>query len=603
MSLPAKNFETSMLVTSNFLGGVIHTYQRYDPRNFPPPSQPPPDLVSPAFEHMLEYGDMSELTDEELARAVHLDIRQIAGLGPSLESLKRMLLERKRKILETWETKRVAADTKQAFQTQAESMQPPKELAASFAKAVKDEQIRELERMWYRAGNERSKFARQLLQLAERLGEKYQVDELAAKYEFIGRQPLSVEQALAIKEELETIDRLLKQLEEAVKTAQIAIIDLEELSQFADEEQLEGLAQLQQQVEELMRQMAEQQGLEKTKRGYQLTPQAYRLFQGKLLEKIFSQLQASRSGRHQGPIIGEGAVELQTTKEYEFGDSVSQMDIPQTLVNAMLRTAAESYRRAGGVTPPSVVGSNSLGGLTPPARLCLKPEDIVIHRTRNNPKCATAVLMDMSGSMRYDGLYVSVKRMALALDGLIRKEYPGDFLQFIEMASFARPVPMGDVVSLLPKPVTIFDPVVRLRADMSNADITEAMIPPHFTNIQHALQLGRQFLNNRDTPNRQIILITDGLPTAHFDGSDLYLLYPSDPLTEAATMREALLCQREGIVINIFLLATWSQSHEDIRFAHRVAETTKGRVFFTAGRDLDRFVVWDYVNRRKSIVC
>lgn len=582
------------MTSSRTLGGVIHTYQRYDPRNFPPPSQPPPDLVSPAFEHMLEYGNMSELTDEELARAVHLDIRQIAGLGPSLESLKKMLLERKRKILETWETKRVIADAKKTFQTQAESMQPPKELSSAFQKAVKDEQLRELERLWYRAGGERSKFARQLLQLAERLGEKYQVDELAAKYEFIGRQPMSVEQALAIKEELETIDRLLKQLEEAAKTAQIAIIDLEELSQFADEEQLEGLAQLQQQVEELMRQMAEQQGLEKTKRGYQLTPQAYRLFQGKLLEKIFSQLQASRSGRHQGSIVGEGAVELQTTKEYEFGDSVSQMDIPQTLVNAMLRTASENVAE-------SLRDSDSRSR-SDRATLQLKPEDIVIHRTRNNPKCATAVLMDMSGSMRYDGLYVSVKRMALALDGLIRKEYPGDFLQFIEMASFARPVPMGDVVSLLPKPVTIFDPVVRLRADMSNADITESMIPPHFTNIQHALQLGRQFLNNRDTPNRQIILITDGLPTAHFDGSDLYLLYPSDPLTEAATMREALLCQREGIVINIFLLATWNQSHEDIRFAHRLAEMTKGRVFFTAGRDLDRFVVWDYVNRRKSIV-
>ena len=67
-------------------------------------------------------------------------------------------------------------------------------------------------------------------------------------------------------------------------------------------------------------------------------------------------------------------------------------------------------------------------------------------------------------------------------------------------------------------------------------------------------------------------------------------------------MREAMLCEREGIVINIFLLPSWSQSHEDIRFAHRLAETTKGRVFFTAGRDLDRFVVWDYVNRRKSIL-
>lgn len=575
-------------MSSKPLGGVIHTYQRYDPKNFPPPTQAPPDLVSPAFEHMLMFGDLSELTDEELARAVHLDIRQIAGLGPSLESLKRMLLERKRKILETWETTRVVADAKKAFQAQAESMQPPQSLASAFQKAVKDEQIRELERLWYRTGNERSKFARQLLQLSERLGEKYQVDELAAKYEFTGRQPMSVEQALAIKEELETIDRLLKQLDEAAKTAQIAVIDLDELSQFADEEQLEGLAQLQRQVEELLRQMAEQQGLERGRDGYQLTPQAYRLFQGKLLEKIFSQLQESRTGRHQGPIIGEGAVELQTTKEYEFGDSVTQMDIPQSLINAMLREASE--------TPPRLPRWGKQG-------IRLKPEDIVIHRTRNNPKCATAVLMDMSGSMRYDGLYINVKRMALALDGLIRKEYPGDFLQFIEMASFARPVAMGDVARLLPKPVTIFDPIVRLRADMSNPNITESMIPPHFTNIQHALQLGRQFLINRDTPNRQIILITDGLPTAHFEGPNLFLLYPSDPLTEAATMREALLCQREGIVINLFLLATWNQSHEDIRFAHRMAEATKGRVFFTAGRDLDRFVVWDYVQRRKSIVC
>ena len=116
------------------------------------------------------------------------------------------------------------------------------------------------------------------------------------------------------------------------------------------------------------------------------------------------------------------------------------------------------------------------------------------------------------------------------------------------------------------------------------------------------MQLGRQFLSAQDTPNRQLILITDGLPTAHFEGSHLYLLYPSDSLTEEATMREALLCEREGIVINIFLLQSYSQTSEDIRFARRLAETTKGRVFFTAGNDLDRFVVWDYVNRRKSII-
>ena len=126
---------------------------------------------------------------------------------------------------------------------------------------------------------------------------------------------------------LETIDRLLKQLEEAAKNAKIAVIDLQELSQFANPEQMQELDRLQKQVEELMRQMAEQQGLQKTKQGYQLTPQAYKLFQGKLLEKIFSDLESSRTGRHQGPIVGEGAVELTHTKDYEFGDSLTQMDV------------------------------------------------------------------------------------------------------------------------------------------------------------------------------------------------------------------------------------------------------------------------------------
>jgi len=86
------------------LGGVIHTYQKFDPKNFPSPTQPPPDMVSGAFEHLLMYGDMRELSDEELARAVRIDPRQIGGLGPSLDALRQMLLERKRKILEKYET-------------------------------------------------------------------------------------------------------------------------------------------------------------------------------------------------------------------------------------------------------------------------------------------------------------------------------------------------------------------------------------------------------------------------------------------------------------------------------------------------------------------
>ncbi len=98
------------------------------------------------------------------------------------------------------------------------------------------------------------------------------------------------------------------------------------------------------------------------------------------------------------------------------------------------------------------------------------------------------------------------------------------------------------------------------------------------------------------------MLITDGLPTAHFEGEMLYLLYPPQPSTEEATMREGRLCAREGITLNIFLLPSWSQSEEDVRFAYRLAETTRGRVFFPGGRDLDRYVVWDYIKRRRHII-
>jgi len=260
---------------------------------------------------------------------------------------------------------------------------------------------------------------------------------------------------------------------------------------------------------------------------------------------------------------------------------VAHMDIAQSMINAMIRTAP---------------------GERTPGRIRLAPEDIEIHRTRVTPKCATAVIMDMSGSMRYGGLYVACKRMGLALDGLIRSEYPGDFLQFVEMYTFGRLRHVSELPSLMPKPVTIYEPVVRLAADMSDERITEMDVPPHFTNIQHALQLARRVLAAQDTTNRRIILITDGLPTAHFEGDRLLLLYPPDERTEEATMREAMACARDGIVINIFLLPNWSQSREDVQFAQRMVEATAGKVFFTGGKDLDRFVLWDYVKRRRKII-
>ncbi len=563
--------------TRDDLGGIVHSYQRYDPARIPSPRPADVDLVSPAMEHLLEFGELDDLTPEELAGAVLLDPEQIRGFGPSIESLRRMLEARKRKILEHWDAAGARKRARTAFREAAAKVKPPAKHKEIFHRAVREEQLRLLERLWYAQDDDQSRFGADLVGLVDRLGAVYQIDELATKWAFTGREKLGVEEALRVKEELDEIDRLLAQLAEAQKNARVGLIDLEALGRYAAEGELDDLARLKAQVEEMVARMAAEQGLDKGKKGYSLSPKAMRLFQGKLLEKIFSALDPSRTGRHQVNVTGEGAVELVPTRPYEFGDSVANIDIPGSLVNAMLRQGKERPLR-------------------------LDARDIEVHTTRNTPKCATVVALDMSGSMRHGGLYVSVKRMALALQGLVQREFPGDTLSFLEMYSFAKPRPAGEIVTLLPKPVTIFEPVVRLRADMSDPAITAEDVPPHFTNIQHALQLARRQLARADTPNKQVILITDGLPTAHFEGNQLYLLYPPHKRTEEATLREAEACRREGIVVNVFLLSGWSQSREDIQFAYKLAQTAQGRVFFTSGKDLDRFVVWDYVSRRRSII-
>jgi uncharacterized protein with von Willebrand factor type A (vWA) domain len=560
------------------IGGVIHTYQKYNATEFPSPTAETPDLVSGAFEHALAYGNYRQLTEEELARAIHIDPSQIGGLGPSIDMLLAMLEERKRKILETYTTDGLEKKAKDRFEKLAKRANPPAKLKGEFHKAVHSQQIYMLEAMWYRSDRDSPEFAGQVLHVMEALGDKYNIDELVSNYTFTGREKMDIPQALEIKKELEKIDELLNQLREAAKTAQIGLIDMEALAEFAPPADLNQLEEIRQQINNYVREMAERQGLERDEKGaFQLTPKAHKIFQGRLLDRIFAQLKASWSGRHSGRIVGDGSVELPSTKPYEFGDSIANLDTTQSVINAMLKRPGEW-----------------------PVQL--RSDDLEVHKTRNSPKCATVVAMDMSGSMRYDGQYMNVKRMGLALQGLISSEYPGDFLRFIEMYTFAKLRRPGEIIDMMPKPVTIHNPVVRLKADMSDQRVSEQDIPPHFTNIQHALRLARQNLATADTPNKQIVLITDGLPTAHFEEETLFLLYPPDPRTEKETMREAMQCAKEGIVINMFLVPSWSQSEEDIRFAYRLAEQTKGRVFFTAGNDLDRFVLWDYVDRKREII-
>ncbi|MBX3395106.1 MAG: hypothetical protein KF841_07025 [Phycisphaerae bacterium] len=563
-------------------GGIVHTYLGYDPQRFPMPTAGAPDLVTPAFNHLLQYGSLSDLTSEQLAEAVEIDPSQIAGLGPSIASLLAILEERKRRILESYETIAARRAADRAFHEAVGRARPPKAVKPLFDAAVRSRQIVELERLWYRL-DERGEFAGQVMSLMGHLGNYFEIEQLAARYAFTGRNELDVESALEIKEELETIDRLIEQLKDAAKNAKVYLIDLDELSRFVDEKRISDMQQLQQQVQSLLEHLARQQGLQQEGGKYTISPKAFKLFQGRLLDHIFSDLQAAKFGRHRVEISGNGAVETQRTKPYEFGDSLANLDVVQTVINAQIRES---------MSDP----------LTGRAALRILSKDMEIHVTRNTPKCATVLCMDMSGSMRWNGQYVNVKRMALALHGLIRSEYPGDFVDFVEICTLPKRRHISEVPLLLPRPVTVHDPWVRLKADMSDPNISERDIPPHFTNIQHGLRLARQVLQVQDTPNRQIILITDGLPTAHFEGEWLYLLYPPHSRTETETLREGLLCRESGITINVFLLAGWAQSEEDVKFANRLAESTSGRVFFVGGRDLDRYVVWDYLKRRRFIV-
>src|SRR5437764_8754942 len=152
----------AQMSSNDRLGGIIHTYQKYDPVNLPSPTAPPPDMVSPAFEHLLFFGNTRRLTEEELARAVRIDPSQIRGLGPSLEALLAMLQERKRRILETYETGKVQNVAHHNFHDPAERMKPPPRVAKAFQQAVREEQLHDLEQLWYRSGDEQGAFARQL---------------------------------------------------------------------------------------------------------------------------------------------------------------------------------------------------------------------------------------------------------------------------------------------------------------------------------------------------------------------------------------------------------------------------------------------------------
>ncbi|MDQ3523568.1 MAG: VWA domain-containing protein, partial [Chloroflexota bacterium] len=283
------------------------------------------------------------------------------------------------------------------------------------------------------------------------------------------------------------------------------------------------------------------------RRGLELTPRAIRKIGEHALKDIFSSLKDLGPGEHDIRDLGSAGESAETSAPWQFGDPFL-LDLPRTVMNGI--------RGRGPGTP-----------------VRLRPDDFEVIERESRTSTATALLIDMSRSMYYTGSWDAAKRAALALDTLIRGKYPRDTLELIGFSSTASPLKLTDLPNLEWNEYT------------------------YGTNLQHALQLARERLRPERGRNRQIIVITDGEPTAHIENGRAQFNYPPTWETFEATIREVVRCTREGISINVFLL---EQSPYMSRFIEDLMRINRGRVMNASPNRLGSYVLKDFLQQRTA---
>ncbi len=337
-------------------------------------------------------------------------------------------------------------------------------------------------------------------------------------------------------------------------------------------ELLDNLNDWEQEHPDVIDMLVKQGYIEKDSEGkYRITPRGIRRTETKALEQLFDVRGRGSLGRHDTDFRGAGQVQHEDSRPYQYGDPVSNLNLHETLRNAI-------QRQSGG----------------PPIRI--SEDDLVVHETEYQTACATVVLLDMSGSMTRYGKYGAAKKVAMGLQALVRDKYRGDSIEVIGFYSYASPVNERELLLSAPKPVSIFDSRVRLRI---NLDQPKGFVPQHFTNIHAGLQLARRTLQRKSTQNRQIIVITDGEPTAHMEGRDLLLIYPPCEQTARVTLAEAKRCAAEGIHISSFALIEDYFYLDLVNFVQQMARVTGGVAAYCNADDLGGMVVESFVGGRR----
>jgi uncharacterized protein with von Willebrand factor type A (vWA) domain len=383
-----------------------------------------------------------------------------------------------------------------------------------------------------------------LAELGEHL-DRLGLSQRTRRYRAQGDTPLSLQEALRLMGELHRLDRLEQDLQDAERTGRVDRVDPGTVREAMGAEAGEEVDALRRLAEKLKAAgYLEQRGRE-----WVLTPQAIRKIAQRALAEVLGQLRRDRPGRHRVDARGAGGDPTDESKAYEFGDPFL-LDLRETLGSAI--------RRQG----PGV-----------PVRLL--PGDFSVRRTELSTRCATALLLDMSRSMIYRGCWTAAKKVALALHALIRAQYPQDALYVIGFSLYARQLDPDEVPTVV-------------------------LTDRHYgTNMQHALLLARQLLGRHHGGNRQVLMITDGEPTAHLEGSDAYFDYPTTRRTWQLTRAEVLRCAREGVTINTFML---EDSPGLVRFVSEMSRINRGRAFFVQPDRLGEYVLVDYLARKQKRV-
>jgi uncharacterized protein with von Willebrand factor type A (vWA) domain len=387
-----------------------------------------------------------------------------------------------------------------------------------------------------------------MMELAQNLEALAPMEEVRTRFPFRGNETLPLNEAMRMMGRLQQMEGLEDQLQEARRLDNLEAIDSEKVKELLGDEEYQSVEQL----KELMKMLEEAGYIEKRGNRWELTARGIRKIGQKALQDIFNKLKRDGFGRHVAPYRGIGGERTDESKPYQFGDPFL-LDLEKTLMNAI-------HRRGTG-TP-----------------VTLLKEDFEVYRTEFTTQSSTVLMIDMSLSMVYNGCQPAAKKVAVALESLIRSQFPRDNLYIVGFSFIAREYKPNELI------------------EMSRYDNDRG------TNMAHGLMLARQLLARHRGVNKQIIMITDGGPTVWYEEQEGYrgwqFAFPS-PYAEQQTLLEAQRCTRDGITINTFMLYddAWMQA-----FVNQMAEINHGRTFYADKDNLGEYLLVDYLNSKRKLI-